>query len=635
LSSTGVNPAQREPGSSPDFLAGLAHYQAGRLDRAETLFRKTLRKSPKDPYALQMLGETAAARGRTDFAQQLIRQALEVMPDNPEALVSLGNVLRAIGRPAEAEEQYRCAIGLRPDFAVAHCNLAAALNDQEAFEKALESAIRAVELMPGLAEAQLARGVALVGLRRFAEAETPYRLAIALAPTRAMTRSDLGLVLTELGRFEEAMESHRQAIEMAPADAGLHFALGKTLFEAHELAASEASHRRAHSLTPSSAVILAALGGVLRAQGRFQEARTCFRQALELDPDLPEAHYRLALTGTDLNEAELQRLRTVFGSTDHHADDRITAGFALGTMFDRTDRFDEAFSHFRTANAWFRDRRAAIGERFDHAAFRGEADGLIERCDKALFAKVADWGSRSEVPVFIVGMPRSGTSLVEQIAASHSQVFGAGERKEVPAISTALLRHNQDRPIDQWDRDHARQLADEYVALLSERGGGRARVTDKMPDNSILLGVIAALFPAARVIYCQRDLRDVCLSCYFTLFGEPLLWSYDLADCALRALEIERLMAHWQRVLPLSILTVKYEALVDDPEAESRRLIDFLGLDWEPACLDFHRTQRPVLTASSWQVRQPLFTRSAGRWRHYEQHIGPLQEVLATGLTTA
>lgn len=179
--------------------------------------------------------------------------------------------------------------------------------------------------------------------------------------------------------------------------------------------------------------------------------------------------------------------------------------------------------------------------------------------------------------------------------------------------------------------------------MLSERSGGRARVTDKLPDNSILLGVIAALFPAARVIYCQRDLRDVCLSCYFTLFGEPLLWSYDLTDCALRALEIERLMAHWRRVLPLSILTVKYEAfltvkyeaLVNAPEAESRRLIDFLGLDWEPACLDFHRTQRPVLTASSWQVRQPLFTRSVGRWRHYEQHLGPLQEVLTTGLTAA
>ncbi len=458
-----------------------------------------------------------------------------------------------------------------------------------------------------------------------------------------MTRSDLGLVLTELDRFDEAMECHREAIELAPEDAGLHFALGKTLFEAHELAASEASHRRALSLAPSSAVILTALGGVLRAQGRFQEARTCFREALELEPDLPEAHYRLALTGTDLNEAELQRLRAVFGSSDCHADARITAGFALGAIFDRADRFDEAFFHFATANAWFRDRRAAIGERFDYPAFRREADGLIERCDRALFAKVADWGSRSEAPVFIVGMPRSGTSLVEQIAASHSQVFGAGERKEIPMISAALLRHNQSRPIDQWDRDFARQLADEYLALLSERSGGRARVTDKLPDNSILLGVIAALFPAARVIYCQRDLRDVCLSCYFTLFGEPLLWSYDLTDCALRALEIERLMAHWRRVLPLSILTVKYEAfltvkyeaLVNAPEAESRRLIDFLGLDWEPACLDFHRTQRPVLTASSWQVRQPLFTRSVGRWRHYEQHLGPLQEVLTTGLTAA
>ena len=616
-------------------MAALAHYQAGRLDRAETLLRKVLRKTPAHPYALQVLGEIAGQKGRTELALQWLGRALEAAPDDAEARVRLGNVLRAAGRAAEAAGQFRRAIALQPDFAVAHCNLALVLNDQDSFQEALAHAVRAVELMPGLAEAQLARGAALAGLRRFAEAEAPYRLAIALDPHRAMTHSDLGLILTELGRLDEAVQRHQQAIDLAAQDPGPHFALGKTMLEAHQLAASETSFRRALALAPSSAVILTALGGVLRAQGRFTEAQACLRQALRLDPELPEAHYRLALIGVLPAEAELHRLCAFTADPDRDPDARIVAGFAVGTALDRASRYDEAFDYFATANAAYRQRRQAIGEQFDRHELRAEIDGLIERCTPELFAKVADWGSRSEQPVFIVGMPRSGTSLVEQIAASHSQVFGSGERKEMPQISATLLRHNQNQPIEQWDRDFARQLADDYLELLGELGGGATRCTDKLPDNSFLLGVIAALLPRARVVYCRRDLRDVCLSCYFTLFGEPLLWSYDLADCAARALEVERLMAHWLRVLPLPILTIDYETLVEDLERESRRLIEFLGLDWQPACLDFHRTQRPVLSASGWQVRQPLFAGSIGRWRHYEPHLEPLLRVLEDVVTPA
>ena len=191
------------------------------------------------------------------------------------------------------------------------------------------------------------------------------------------------------------------------------------------------------------------------------------------------------------------------------------------------------------------------------------------------------------------------------------------------------MAHNRGRPIKEWDAAFARQLADQHVAHLRALGNGALRVIDKMPDNIFFLWVIAAMFPSARVILCQRDPRDICLSCYFHKFTEGHPYAYDLSDCGLRALEVERLSTHWLRVLPLEMLAIDYEELVADLEGESRRLIEFLGLDWEPACLDFHRTERPVFTASSWQVRQPLYTRSVGRRRSYERHLGPLLDVLA------
>ena len=175
----------------------------------------------------------------------------------------------------------------------------------------------------------------------------------------------------------------------------------------------------------------------------------------------------------------------------------------------------------------------------------------------------------------------------------------------------------------------AHRLANEYIERLKSLGNGADRVIDKMPDTILHLGLVTLLFPSARIVFCRRDPRDVCLSCYFLPFNQLLPWAYDLVDCGFRALEIERLADHWRRVLPMRMLTIDYESLVADLEGESRRLIEFLGLDWEPACLEFYKTERPVRTSSGWQVRQPLYTSSVGRWRKYEKHLGPLLEVLA------
>jgi Tfp pilus assembly protein PilF len=443
------------------------------------------------------------------------------------------------------------------------------------------------------------------------------------------TDSHLGAVLTELGRFDEAMTCHQRAIALQPGDALLHHALGRTLLQARELEASEASYRRALSLDRNLAQAWHRLGKTLLVRGRLGEALSCLQRAIAIDPDLAEAHEALAYAGQRAGETQLRRLGALLADPDRPLSDRIAAGFAAGGFLDNAGRYDEAFPHFAAANALHRQQLAEAGERFDPDALAREVDGVIARSTPELLSAAAGWGNPSELPVFIVGMPRSGTSLVEQIAASHSQVLGRGERKDIFRIADAVLARNHARPIEEWDMEFARQLADQHIAHLRRPAGRAWRATDKMPDNVLHLGIIAVLFPAARIIFCRRDARDTCLSCFFQRFGEGNAFAYDLADCARRLVEIERLANHWRRVLPLPMLTVDYEALIADPEGEARRLIEFLGLDWEPACLEFHRAERPVFSASLWQVREPIFNHSVGRWRHYERHLQPLFEVLA------
>jgi tetratricopeptide (TPR) repeat protein len=611
--------ARRRAGRLRTVRAGFAHHQAGRLRRAEALYRKALQKDPDDANALHLLGVVAYQCGEVGTALQLIERALPVLPEVPDVHLNYGNALRETGKLAEAVASYRRAIALNPDYGMAHNNLAGALNQQGEFALGLASSERATALIPEFFGAFVNRADALMGLEWFAEAEGPLLRALDLAPDRAQTHRDLGWVLAKLGRYQEAVTCLDQAIVLDPDDPTIHFALGTTLYLRKDLPGSEAGLRRAVALAPDYTAAWHELGTLLRSFGRFDEALMCFRRTVDLDPDWPEAYRSLAVTGQQADEAQLRRLAAVLKNRERSVSDRISAGFALGTLLDNAERCGEAFPCFAEANALHRQQRAEAGERFDIEALRRQVDDLIELATPDFFSAAAPWGNPSQAPVFIVGMPRSGTTLVEQIAASHSRVFGAGELHELGRIWEALSAHNRDRPVEKWDAAFARRVADRHVESLQALGNGAVRIIDKMPDNIFFLWLVAALFPSARIILCRRDLRDVCLSCYFHRFTEGHLYAYDLADCRIRALQLERLEAHWLGVLPLQILVIDYEKLVEDLEGESRRLMKFLGLEWEPACLDFHLTERPVLTASAWQVRQPLYTRSVGRWRNYRR----------------
>src|SRR5271170_757774 len=613
-----------------DLETGAAYHRAGQQDRAESLYRKILRRAPNHVDALNLLGVIAHERGRHEYAVQLASRAVAGLPTFPDAHLNLGNALQALGRLDEAVASYRITIGLKPDLAKAHSNLATALNQQGSHADALASADRAAELMPDLFEGHFNRGVALTASRRFAEAEAAYRKSLDLQPERPEALSDLGHVLVELKRPEEAASCHRKTVELVPTNAKFHYRLGAAQFYLGDPHVSEASCRRAVSLDPNYAQAWSGLGQILRSLGRFDEARSCLGHALELDPELPDAYAGLAILGQRGGGAEqLRRLRALLTELGNPVGTRIDAGFALGMLLDNADGYDEAFPCFAQANGLYHEVLASSGELHDAAGLRRQVDGLIESCTPDFFSMVEGEGNPSEAPVFIVGMPRSGTSLVEQIAATHSHVSGAGELPDIGSIVNALQIHGHGRREDELDPDLGRRLADGYVGRLASLGNGAQRVIDKMPDNILHLGLVSVLFPRARIIICRRDLRDTSLSCYFRRFDQPIPWAYDLADCGSRALEIERLADHWRNVLPLPTLTIDYEALVADLAGESRRLIEFLELDWEPACLDFHKTERPVLTASGWQVRQPIYDRSVGRWRKYEQHLGPLLKVLS------
>jgi tetratricopeptide (TPR) repeat protein len=617
----------------PDAVAynnlGIASRMNGRLDEAISAFSMAVRINPNYAEAYNDLGTVLKNRGRSEEAVAAYSKAIEIRPSYAEAYSNLGNALRKQGKIDQAIAEFSKAISLSPAFPDAYSNLGCALSEKGLFDEAIAACSEAVKLKPDFAEAHFFLAEALNGKLRFKEAVTEYSRAIGLKSDYFEAHASLGVALAELERFDEALASHGRAAAIMPEDPLVHEALGTILWRKRDLTPALESFRHAVALGPDLGTAWNALGTALNALGQFEQASACFRRALEVRPGLTIAYRNLAITGTQMAEAaEIERLNKLLNAPDTPITDRIPAGFALGKLLDETDRFDEAFARYAEANSLVKQVRAGEGERFDGDGLHRQVDRIIDRFSAEFFTERRGWGTTSELPVFIVGMPRSGTTLVEQIAASHAQVFGAGELREIGYIATALGSSDGHSLAEKWTADSIGRAADTHLAHLQKLGGPASRVVDKMMGNAFQLGLIAVMFPSARIIHCRRDPRDNCLSCFFQWFTKGNIFVYDLADCGRQYLETERVMAHWRKVLPLRMLEVNYEETVADQEGQSRRLIDFLGLPWDPACLNFHQTERFVLTASAWQVRQPIYTRSSGRWQHYEKHLGPLLEVL-------
>jgi tetratricopeptide (TPR) repeat protein len=477
-------------------------------------------------------------------------------------------------------------------------------------------------------------GQALQGEGQPEQALAWYDAAIAAAPAAARFQTHRASALAELGREDEAAAGYESALQLDPSSIEACCGLGRLRDDQGRHAEALELLRTAVGRRPDSAGARVQLAALLAEIGEFEAAEASLREALRLDGRHVAALAALADLNKDrLTEADLDAICRLLTERELSPGNAAALHFSLARVLDAREAYTLAADHFRLGNALRCQAMTPRGERYRPELQQAFIDGVIAAHPPGFFDRVSGFGVESERPVFIFGLPRSGTTLVEQILASHARVFGAGELKLVRDALRSLPRvmgRNEDplACLPDLDPFATRQLAQGYLDGLDALDTRADRVTDKMPENFQSLGLIAALFPKATLIHCRRDLRDVALSCWTTNFRN-LPWSFDRDAIAHYFGQYTRLMEHWQRVLPVAWLDVDYEALVADFEGVSRRIVAWCGLQWEPNCLTFHETRRPVRTASAGQVRRPLYAHSVGRWRHYARELGPWFERLS------
>lgn len=650
-----------DPSAKGLLQKARASLEAGDLANAEIEFRAVTERDNLNAESFHMLALIAYQQGRIEDAGEMILEATTRNDDDPALHANCGAIMNLLGRPIEAEAASRHVIELKPDYAEAHNNLAVALEVQGRLDKALESGLKAIELNPDYLEAHINLGNLKLRRGEVAEAIEAYQAAIGIAPDNAMARANLGTALRQSGDLEGAEESCRQAIDLDPQYPEAHNSLGNVLktkedwegakgafrdalrcrqgyldahlnlagvmFKAGDIKGAEAEYRKILDANDGLPEARSGLGVLLLAAGRLADAVENFKQAVEAKPGLGIAQYNLATAaGADRGEADVTALREVLDDKRILEADRTLIHFALGEIGDQKGDYETAFADFEAGNRLHKDQLARSGRQFDADEFDQRVDGIVSAYGAKTFEQGRGGGDPTEQPVFIVGMPRSGTTLVEQIAASHPRVTGKGEMD----LIRVLCGDDGDGDGDGAGAD-AKDLAGraaEYLARLREQAEDAARIIDKTPFNFLALGQIQLMFPGARVVHCRRDALDTGLSCFRQHFTAAHEWACDLADIGRYHRAHERLMDHWQGVLSLPILTVDYEDLIGDQEKVSRQLIEFLGLEWDPACLDFHQSKRTVYSASNWQVRKPLYKSAIGRAKAYDKFLGPLKEGL-------
>ncbi len=599
---------------------GAALYDRGQWAAALASLQRALALQPGEVSTLLDAANALRKLERPSEAVPLYQRALQINPQEPEAHNNLGNAYLEMRRYADAERCYRRALECKPGDAQVLCNLGFAQSALGQREQAAVSLRQALALHPDSIDALNALGNVLRDLGDRHGAVQVCRRALALDPRRADSHANLGMALFELRRVPEAMASFTRALELNPGHAPSHLGLALALRQQRRPEEAEVSCAAALAADPRYLEALCLLGELRADRGHFAEAEDLYRQAIRIDPGFAPSyasiatHRRMTLEDTPWLEGALS-----VAARPLPLPQQIGLHYALGKYYDDTGQYEPAFDHYRQAN----ESSKRLGAPYERGKLTVRVDQIIRSFDAALLRKTERDASASELPLFILGMPRSGTSLAEQILASHPAIYGAGElvhwHGAYEAFRRAEVEHREGAQLIPG-------MAREYLGRLQQLGGEAARVVDKMPANFWYAGLLHAAFPRARIIHMQRHPFDTCLSVYFQNFFNIGAYAHDLGDLAHFYGEYLRVMHHWRALLPAAtLLEVPYEGLVDDTEAWARRMVAFAGLPWDPSCLEFHRTDRVVITASKWQVRQKISKSSVGRWRHYEKHIGPLR----------
>jgi len=647
-------------------VLGLSLCREGKFAEAERLYGAVLQKTPNQFDALLNLGRILLRRGKAAQALDLMRRAVAVNPQSPDASIELGNTLTSLDRHEDAVGCYQRSIALRPNDALAHAQLGTALLLLGRNDAAIGEFRTAIALKPQFPQAHHNLGIALVRLGRldeaiehfrtattldptfsaafdnlaaalrrrgrFDEAVAAYRQSISLKPDNAAVHDLLGATLQRLGRYREAVEAHKAALAIAPGSAPAHRGLGNALFNLDRHEEAVLCYQRSIALKPDYATAFSDLGLTLDQLGRRAEALDAFEKAFELAPENIEFHYKMMdskrFAAGDRQLETLERMAEAMPS--HSAEDQIRLHFILAKAYDDLGDPSRAFEHLANGNALV--RRTVP---YDEVAQRRSFERIHNAFDAELIRAKSGMGHPSAAPVFILGMPRSGTTLVEQILAAHPGVSASGELTNFPD-AVAALKGPDGRALAypelarSMNRKQLFELGAAYIASLPTPLPLPDRITDKMPGNFTFVGLIHLALPNARIIHVRRDPLDTCFSCYSKLFLGGHSYSYDLGELGRFYRDYERLMAHWSAVIPVgTMLDIQYEELVGDFEGQARRLVAHCGLEWDARCLAFHDAARPVRTASFTQVRRPLYSNSISRSRPYKDMLGPLVEALA------
>ena len=564
--------------------------------------------------------------------EAICRKILQQEPERPEALNLLGAVACQVGDPEGAISSISRAIALSPRQPDFHCNLAESYKQLGQLDRAIAAYRKALELQPDIVAGYKGLGDLLFEGGHLNEAQTCYRKWIQLEPNSAVVHFKLGLLAKERGKIEEAIPLYERALQLQPNFVDAYNYLGQAFICQGKFEEAIALHQKALALQPDCLDAIVSLAGIYERQRQFDRAEALLRPAIEAGTDHAGIIHAFAVLcqhqkkPADAIEPLKQRLSRGNLTVSH----RRAFLFALADSYDGSGDFDRAFECYRQAN----ELKPIT---FDRAPTARAISNIEKTLTREGLAGLPAASNSSQLPIFIVGMPRSGTSLAEQILASHPRVFGAGERcalhqlaKQIGSSLGSPVRYPH--CLDSLTPPAVDRIASEYLKTLQSLAPDASFITDKMPSNFLHLGLIQLLFPGAKIIHCTRHPLDTCLSCYFQDFLGTQAYAYNLKNLGTFYQMYWDLMAHWQQALSLQIFEIRYEELVANPESKIRELLEFCGLEWDDACLQFHQSDRHIPTASYHQVQQPIYTKSVARHKKYDRHINALKASLGNVL---
>ena len=572
----------------------LQHHQSGNLQQAESLYNQILQNDPNHVDALHLLGVIASQVGKNDTAVELMSKAINIMPSSPELYSDLGNVFKAKGKLDKARENYMHALRLKPDYPDAHNNLGIVLRNQGKLDDAVQHYKQALQLSPDYTEAYNNLGNAYKELKKFEAAIECYMHALNIKPNFAEAHINLGNVLESQGKLDEAVDHYRQTLQFDPNN-----------FDA-----------------------IAGEADVLLTKGEFKKSYQYIQPYItnKIKNVRMAIVYSEICSHLDKDKDAIKLLECILEQNHTNYAEQILLKFQLGKLNDKVKQYDAAFN-------WYQGVNALVQTNFDPIYLDKQISDLVSTFNKDKINLLPRPRASSNLPIFIIGMPRSGTSLVEQILASHPQIYGAGELEEIRKITKSLphiLKTNMPYPqcISMISQEQLDDIAQRYINRLKIFSSDSVRITDKLPQNFMHLGLIKLMFPKASIIHCKRDPLDTCLSIYFQNFDGRHDYAYDLINIGTYYKQYQRLMHYWNEKLCIPMLEVQYEDLILKQEEISRKMIEYVELGWDDKCIRFYETKRIVNTASNQQVRKPIYTHSVARWKNYEHHLCHLIKAL-------